>query len=209
VCALGIAAPALLAAACSESDPGASAAAGSTGTAGFENTHSAGASAAGTSAAQSDESSPFDAPDNSAELLPFLKAGGYASWQSEPEFHVSSGPHGGSVSVFYSPKAAAALTAKRSLFPAGAATIKEAASASGSVVGWSVWVKVQDDSDSGSGFYWYEVTLRTPNDRVYADSRGSTVCVGCHSAGTDCLRSARSSDAYRERGFTPAENRLE
>lgn len=117
-------------------------------------------------------------------------AGGYTTWHAEPGYHVSSGPHGGSVRVFYGPKAAAALTAKQARFPAGAATIKEAASADGSLTGWSVWVKVQGDSDNGNGFYWYEVTLRTPSDRVYADALGSSVCVGCHAAGPDYLRSA-------------------
>jgi hypothetical protein len=120
-----------------------------------------------------------------------LEGGGYTTWHSEPDFHVSSGPHGRSVRVFYGPKAAATLTAKQSPFPAGAATIKEAASANGSIIGWSVWVKEQDDSDSGDGFYWNEVVPSPPDNAEYADARGSTACVGCHSAG-DYLRSAGS-----------------
>jgi hypothetical protein len=144
----------------------------------------------GASGTSGDDPMPFDAPDNGLALLTFLRAGGYATWQSEPDFHVSSGPHGGVVRVFYSPRAAAALNAKQRVFPAGSATIKESASANGSIIGWSVWVKVQGDSDSGNGFYWYEVTLGRQETRVAADSRGSSACIGCHSAGADYLRSA-------------------
>jgi len=119
-------------------------------------------------------------------------ARGYATWHSEPDFHASSGPHGASVRVFYGPQAAAALGAAQPLFPAGAAAIKELASASGAIVGWSAWVKVQADSDRGNGFYWYEVALRAPNNTVYADALGSAGCVGCHSAGVDYRLSVNS-----------------
>lgn len=166
------------------------------GTAGIDDGSGGGADpAAGTNAssgaagAAGPASAELDLPSNSAELLPFLETGMYRDWQSEADFHVSSGPHGGQVRVYYSPKAAESLSAKRSAFPRGAATVKEATT-DGVLSGWSVWVKVQNTSDEGNGFYWYEVVKQSPQNRVYADAIGSPVCTDCHSAGKDYLRSA-------------------
>jgi hypothetical protein len=128
----------------------------------------------------------LDAPDSAAELVPFLEAKQYAAWAAEPDYHLSAGPHGDGVRVFYSDKAAAALSAKQASFPAGAAVVKELTS-QGFLYGWAVWVKVQEDSDDGRGFYWYE--LIKP-DIVYGDERGSNDCVGCHTTDHDFLLSS-------------------
>jgi hypothetical protein len=127
----------------------------------------------------------LDAPDNEQDLLAFIAAKQYASWAKEADYHKSAGPHGDHVKVFYSPKAAAALTAGAATFPAGAAAIKELSSGT-SVYGYSFWVKVQDATDNGNGFFWYEIIHHGGgNDSIYGNARGSGDCVGCHAAGKD------------------------
>lgn len=127
----------------------------------------------------------LDAPDEAQALVGFLEAKQYAGWAKEAESHPSAGPHGGSVRVYYSPKAAAALKTGAATFPAGAASVKELTSGA-SVYGYSVWVKVQEATDSGNGFFWYELSHRDGgNDTVYGNARGSKDCVGCHGAGKD------------------------
>jgi hypothetical protein len=118
-------------------------------------------------------------------LLAFLDAKTYAGWAKEAEFHASTGPHGDAVRTYYSPKAALALKSGATTFPAGAATVKELTSG-GSLYGHAVWVKVQDATDAGNGFFWYEVINQGGGKKsVYGNALGSGDCVGCHSAGKD------------------------
>jgi hypothetical protein len=127
----------------------------------------------------------LEAPDEAQALVAFLEAKQYAEWPKEAEYHLSAGPHGESVRTYYSPKAAAALNDGAPTFPAGAASVKELTSG-GSLYGYSVWVKVQDATDGGNGFFWYELIHRGGGkDTVYGNARGSSDCVGCHSAGKD------------------------
>ena len=130
-------------------------------------------------------SSGLDAPDNASALQAFLDAKQYSGWAKEAAFHGSSGPHGDAVRVYYSPKAVAALKGGAASLPAGAATVKELTSG-GSLYGWAVWVKVQDATDNGKGFYWYEIIHQGGgNNSIYGDALGSDDCVGCHVAGKD------------------------
>lgn len=130
-------------------------------------------------------SSGLDAPDNEQELVAFLDAKQYLGWAKEAEYHASTGPHGDAVRVYYSPIAALALTSGAATFPMGAASVKELTSG-GSLYGWAVWVKVQDATESGHGFFWYEVIRQGPGKQtVYGNARGSDDCVGCHSGGKD------------------------
>ena len=129
-------------------------------------------------------------PTERAAYLAFLEAGKYKRWASEPDYHASSGPHGGGVRVFYSPRAAQALESGASTLPKGAATVKELSS-EGDLYGWAVWTKAQDDSDGGNGFYWFEVIRGNAgeDDEVYGDGFGHSDCVGCHATGRDFLLS--------------------
>jgi len=128
----------------------------------------------------------LDAPDQSDALLAFLERKQYADWSKETEVHPSAGPHGAGVRVYYSPNAAVALQHGARTFPVGAASVKELITSDGALYGYSVWVKVQDDSDGGNGFFWYERIRRSHgSDAVYGNARGSRVCVDCHSAGND------------------------
>jgi len=131
----------------------------------------------------------LDAPDEDQALSSFLEGKGYAGWAKESESHRSQGPHGEGVQVFYGPKAAQALRSGAATFPAGAASVKELTS-SGVLYGYSVWVKVQDATDGGNGFFWYELIHHAGGgDTVSGNARGSRECVGCHRAGKDYSRS--------------------
>lgn len=146
---------------------------------------SGGGGGGGTAGATAGAPNELDAPDHEAALLAFLDAKSYAGWAKEAEYHASTGPHGDGVRVYYSPKAAAALTSGAETFPAGAASVKELTSGA-SLYGYAVWVKVQDATDGGNGFFWYEVINQGGGKKsVYGNALGSNDCVGCHSAGKD------------------------
>jgi hypothetical protein len=153
------------------------------GGAGITSTAGTGAGAAG--GAASGAGSSLEAPDQEQALVAFLNAKQYAGWAKEADYHKSTGPHGDAVRVFYSPKAALALAGNAATFPAGAAAVKELTSG-GSLYGWSVWVKVQDATDGGNGFFWYELIHQGGGkESIYGNARGSGDCVGCHQAGKD------------------------
>lgn len=127
----------------------------------------------------------LDAPDDEPSLVAFLAAEEYAGWAKEADYHESAGPHGKSVRVYYGPLAAQALLTGAGTFPKGAAAVKELESG-GSVYGWSVWIKVEDATDGGNGFFWYErVQKDDAGVAVYGNARGSGDCVGCHRGGMD------------------------
>lgn len=120
-------------------------------------------------------------PTNGAELVPWLEAGEYLEWAAESGVHPSSGPHFGGVRTFVNDVLLASLEAGAASHPEGAAAVKELYGAGGTVLGWSVEVKVQADSAGGDGWYWYEGY----QGDVYADGTGAGICTGCHGGGTD------------------------
>jgi hypothetical protein len=141
--------------------------------------------AGGASGGGAGGASSLEAPDEEQTLVMFLNAKEYSGWAKEADYHKSSGPHGDAVRVYYSPKASQALTVGAPTFPAGAAAVKELTSG-GSLYGWAVWVKVQDATDNGNGFYWYELIHQGGGqDSIYGNARGSGDCVGCHMTGKD------------------------
>jgi len=93
-------------------------------------------------------------------------------------------PIHGTVRVFVNPALFDSLQSAQASHPAGAAAVKELYSR-GNVIGWSVMVKVQDDSAHGAGWYWYEGFGPSPG----FSGNGLPVCTGCHSAGRDYFRS--------------------
>jgi hypothetical protein len=124
-------------------------------------------------------------PTNGAELLPWLEAGEYLGWTAESGVHPSSGPHFGDVRTFVNDALLGSLEAGAAAHPAGAAAVKELYGAGGTVLGWSVEVKLQADSAGGDGWYWYE----RYQDSVYADGTGEGICTGCHGGGNDYVLS--------------------
>jgi hypothetical protein len=124
-------------------------------------------------------------PTNGAELVPWLAAGEYLDWQAESGVHPSNGPHFGGVRTFVNDVLHASLEAGATSHPQGSAAVKELYGAGGTVLGWSVTVKVQADSAGGDGWYWYEGY----QDDVYADGTGDGSCTGCHGGGDDYVLS--------------------
>ncbi len=121
-------------------------------------------------------------PLGDAALLEWLRAGSYLGWRSEPEQHDSAGPHFGDVRTFINDTLSSSLEI---IPPAplrqGSAAVKELFGGSGNEVrGWAVMIKVEEESDGGNGWYWYE---RFGNS-VFADGRGVRGCTGCHSTST-------------------------
>ena len=125
-----------------------------------------------------------DPPTRRGELGEWLEAGSYLGWAAESAPHPSSGPHFGNVRVYVNDRLLDSLQRGLASHPSGAATVKELYASGTALLGWSVMVKVQDDSDGGRGWYWYERF----NDTQYANGRGEGLCTGCHAAGRDFIR---------------------
>ncbi len=124
-------------------------------------------------------------PTNADDLVVWLRAGNYLGWRHESGIHASAGPHFGRVRTFLNPALFASLDDGQLSHPAGAAAVKELYGGSGSEVrGWSVTVKLQDESANGNGWYWFEGF----DDTVYASGIGVQGCAGCHSLGSDFVR---------------------
>ena len=92
-------------------------------------------------------------PADAAELLDWLRAGRYLEWQAESEMHPSEGPHFGDVRVFVNYTLFSSLDRASTAQPAGSAAVKELYGSSGEVQGWSVSIKVQENSEDGTGWY--------------------------------------------------------
>jgi len=116
-------------------------------------------------------------PTNPADLVPWLQAGNYLGWQAESAVHVSAGPHTATVRTYVNDLLYDSLASGLSAHPAGAAAVKELYGGGDRVLGWAVEVKVQDDSASGQGWYWYE----SPGLSGF----GLGICTGCHVGGHD------------------------
>ena len=124
-----------------------------------------------------------DVPTGPA-LVDFLEGGEYLGFAAESAAHPSAGPHFGNVRTFVNPTLAESLANGATSHPAGAAAVKELYGNGTEVLGWSVWVKLEEDSAGGAGIYWYELY----DGSLYADGPGESLCTGCHSSGVDFYR---------------------
>jgi hypothetical protein len=123
-------------------------------------------------------------PTEAAALRAWLEAGSYLDWQAESAPHPGTGPHFGVVRVFVNDDLFASLTDELPQHPAGAAAVKELYGNAGSTVrGWAVMVKIQDDSDAGNGWYWFETFGSFSSGGI-----GIRGCTTCHSTGRDFVR---------------------
>jgi hypothetical protein len=68
--------------------------------------------------------------------------------------------------------------------------VKEMFTKTGDLRGWAVMVKTNDDSDSGKGWFWYQVTSVTDPSKIAAIGNGVPGFVGCHTAGNDMALSS-------------------
>jgi hypothetical protein len=125
-----------------------------------------------------------DPPTSGGLLVQWLEAGSYFGWAAESAPHPSAGPHFGTVHVFVNDRLLGSLESGQASHPAGAATVKELYGSGNAVLGWSVMVKVEGDSDEGRGWYWFERF----NGTNFANGRGVAGCTGCHSAGRDFVQ---------------------
>lgn len=127
-------------------------------------------------------------PTASSELFAWLQAGRYRTFSAESAVHPSAGPHGGAVRTFVNGALERSLAAGGAAHPPGSAAVKELYAADRSTLtGWAVEVKLQDDSDGGRGWYWYEVFSTTDGSRPI-EGVGNSVCTGCHAQGADFVR---------------------
>ena len=123
-------------------------------------------------------------PTEETALIAWLQAGHYAEWRAESGPHPSAGPHFGTIRTFLNDALFDSLSAAAPTHPAGAAAVKELFGRSGTTVrGWAVMVKLQDASDGGRGWYWYEAFNGSGGGGV-----GDPVCTGCHALGRDFIR---------------------
>jgi len=111
-------------------------------------------------------------PTSARALTAWLKAGAYLSWHAESAPHSSGGPHGGTVRTFLNDAVFASLQAGNAEHPAGSALVKELYFGGITVKNWAVEVKLQDDSNGGQGWYWYE--------GEGLSGVGLQICTGCH-----------------------------
>ncbi len=128
-----------------------------------------------------DDPDPLVVPTEGEALLEWLVAEPYLEWPGESGVHASTGPHFGGVQTFITPALASSLEAGDAQHPAGSATVKELYGDGDFRRGWSVSVKLADDSDAGNQWYWYEWY----DGSAIAEGNGISVCTGCHSGGQD------------------------
>jgi hypothetical protein len=132
---------------------------------------------------------PGEVPTSPMELFAYLKAGGYLGYPGESAPHASAGPHGGEVRTYITPSLDASLKANDAEHPIHAAAVKELYLGSATVQGWAVMVKIQDTSDGGKGWYWYETFNATDPSKYSTAGSGVPLCYNCHAAGEDFFRS--------------------
>lgn len=115
------------------------------------------------------------------ELGDFLRAKKYSSWTSEPAVHDSAmGPHG-RIRTYFNASLEASLKAGGKKHDKGAIAVKETYDLSDVHQGWLVAIKIADESASGAGWHWYELTSTAAGAAPGADGKGLTACASCHS----------------------------
>ena len=102
----------------------------------------------------------------------------YLDWACEPEVHASRSPSPHGFNRICSNDVLAAAADGDGEWPAGAAGMKELYDSLTDTepMGFSVYLKLEDQSDGGKNWYWYE---RFPSGLIAA-SAGAGVCTGCH-----------------------------
>jgi len=134
---------------------------------------------------------------NGTDVEAWLAKGYYEKWACETSSHpqIKVSPHG--QNRICSNDAIVGFTgAVGEERPKGSAAVKELYNDAAELVGYAVSVKLQDKSNGGADWYWYErvpLSSGAPHDAkgVVADGPGSSgpaksICVGCHAgAGSD------------------------
>lgn len=124
-----------------------------------------------------------------AAMNAWLQKKEYQAWPKESAsraFTPGAGGHSGTVRAYLNPKLDASMKAGSAEHPIGAAAVKEFLQGD-TLTGWASYVKTQDKSDGGKGWYWYEVFDVKPGANSIG-GQGSSTCTGCHSTGKDFVR---------------------
>jgi hypothetical protein len=150
----------------------------------------------GVGCGDSDDSSGGDdqtPPTGAKAVESWLADGMYKSWAAEPAVHASRMPSPHGFNRIYSNKMISSNAAGTAPWPKGAAAVKElyASATATTPIGYSVYLKLADDSAAGGNWYWYERVTTAGAAKVNADGNGDqgtamSYCVGCHAgAGID------------------------
>jgi len=153
-------------------------------------------------------------PMGRVEIESWLADGVFKSWAAEPAIHPSRDPSPHGFNRIWSNDLIANNVAGTRAWPAGAAAVKElyASMTDPTPIGVAVYLKLADDSDGGSNWYWYErvpLDHPAPHDAngVVADGTGGSgpalqICVGCHNAaGADAAHTPTAGG--RDQVYTP------
>jgi len=119
----------------------------------------------------------------------WLQTRSYETWPKESApraFTPGAGGHSGEVRTYVNPTLDASLRSGAEEHPRGSASVKEFYR-NGALTGWAAYVKTQERSDGGRGFYWYEVFDVAPGATAIG-GQGSATCTGCHASGKDFVR---------------------
>ena len=124
-----------------------------------------------------------------AAMNAWLQKKEYQAWSKESAprpFTAGAGGHSGTVRAYLNPKLDASMKGGGAEHPKGSAAVKEFLDGA-TLKGWAAYVKTQDTSDAGKGWYWYEVFDVSPGASAIG-GQGSSTCTGCHSSGKDFVR---------------------
>ncbi len=136
----------------------------------------------------------LEIPLGKEQLFKYLKSGKYKAYTNkETELHPSLGPHqklGLPVRVYMNDIITNSLKSKNEEHPLGSVIVKEMFTADNKPNGWAVMVKTHEKTDGGNGWFWYEVTDDVNPNHTAAIGNGVEGCVGCHTIGTDMVRTA-------------------
>lgn len=129
-------------------------------------------------------------PSSAADLNAYLQANNYSEFAAEPALHPTAGPHMSMVRTFFNSTLDASIRGGASDHPVGSAIVKELYNGGGVLGGWAVMVKTANSGDTpANDWYFYEVLSTTPGAAPVLEGNGVGGCAGCHSSGTDYIRS--------------------
>lgn len=136
-------------------------------------------------------------PAEAEALFAYLQAGSYKEFAREEAKHRSKGPHPtpqgaakAMVVAYFNSGLDKSLKDGNEAHPKGSAVVKEFYDDNDELMGWAVAVKTDDDSQSGQGWFWYEVLSTTDGSNPVAAANGVAACWGCHLSGSDFVLSA-------------------
>ncbi len=132
-----------------------------------------------------------DIPLKPRALFNWLKSKKYHSFAAkESKPHPGRGLHmefGLPVRVFMNDVIVKSHKQDQKQVPVNSCVVKEMFTQAGDLQGWAVMVKTHDDTKSGKGWFWYEVTSAADPSKIAAIGNGVPGCRGCHSAGRDMV----------------------